>query len=83
MAIKTRQQAINEIIDNVENWDIDCLVETVRVTLGEFYQERTDAEVESDYNSEFNTLDDEEGYTKIVNTKASRVLMNGVKKCQP
>lgn len=79
----TKKQAIEEIIDRVNEWDVECLVQYVQDRLQEVYKERTIEEIESDYNLEFGGYDtDEDEYVTIIDTKASRLLIDGVKKCQ-
>lgn len=83
--ILTKQQAIQKIVsnvDSVDSWDLDCLVGYVKEHLEQLYEQRTTEEVEADYNLEFGGYyeDDEENYIKVVDTKASRLLIDGVKK---
>lgn len=79
--ILTKQQAIKEIVDRVNDWEISCLIEYVQDDLRNKYDERTLEEIEADYNLEFGGYDtDDDDYIKVIATKASRLLIDGVKK---
>jgi hypothetical protein len=82
--IVTKQQAIDELVDKVDDWDIECLTEFVKERLQDYYRKTSLKNIESDYNFNIMGIDymaeEDNAYVKVVNTKASRLLIDGVKK---
>lgn len=75
--ILTKAQAIEKLLEDVSNWDIDNLVDYVTYDLEMRYNEMSSQEIENEYNTMFNICDDEELTPQIQiaeNTKAGKIL---------
>lgn len=75
--ILTRQQAIDELMARVNNdWDIDTLINFANFHYKKILEQTTNEELESEYNIEFGIYDSENEEIKIVDTKASKLLLD-------
>lgn len=50
---KTREEQIEALVEDVENWDHDVLVDAVKDGIADDLEKMTDAEVEERYDSNF------------------------------
>lgn len=81
--IYTKQQAIEKIVNDVDGWDLENVVEFAKEMWANQLEKLTLEEIESELNHTIGTYDaDEESdeYCKVIDTKASRLLIDGVKK---
>jgi hypothetical protein len=82
--IVTKQQAITELLEKVHDWDRDCLIGFVQEELEKHYNKLSLKNLEHDYNFEVMGIDaiadEDTPFVKVINTKSSRLLIDGVKK---
>lgn len=79
----TKAEAIEEIIKDVHNWDLENITNFAQEMWSEQLKKLSLEEIESELNHTVGTYDTDnpdEDYLKVIDTKASRLLIDGVKK---
>lgn len=57
--MKTREQMINELLLDVEDWDLDALIEAAKSELAEYYNDLDDEEIKQIYSDALCIVGDE------------------------
>ena len=73
----TRQQAINELLDRVnQDWDLDRLIDYVNHHYSEYLETCKLEDLENEYMFEFGIMDSDEDELEILDTKATKILFD-------
>ena len=72
----SRQQAVDDILDRVNDWDIDTLLNYVNHHYGEYLKSCSISNLEQEYMSEFDIMDSDDEELQILDTKATKLLFD-------
>lgn len=73
--IITKQEALKDLIDSVDNWDLETVINHAKYYYGWQLERYSLEQLKMEYMEQFNMLDNDDNETlEIIDTKASKIL---------